>query len=78
SGVEFSNSFVNQPLCCPSRATLYTGQYAPLQRQLRVTRSANRSLRGGFRAHADERLEALVGVRPGEGCTIEFASRGAP
>jgi len=27
-GVEFSRSFVNYALCCPSRATLLTGQYA--------------------------------------------------
>jgi N-acetylglucosamine-6-sulfatase len=27
-GVAFSNSFVSWPLCCPSRATFFTGQYA--------------------------------------------------
>ena len=27
-GVEFTRSFVNYALCCPSRATLFTGQYA--------------------------------------------------
>ena len=27
-GVEFANSFVNYALCCPSRATFLTGQYA--------------------------------------------------
>src|SRR5438874_9930456 len=27
-GVTFDNSFVSYSLCCPSRATLLTGQYA--------------------------------------------------
>lgn len=27
-GVRFRNSFVSYPLCCPSRATFFTGQYA--------------------------------------------------
>jgi N-acetylglucosamine-6-sulfatase len=27
-GTTFANSFVNYSLCCPSRSTLYTGQYA--------------------------------------------------
>src|SRR5918999_2860244 len=27
SGTTFEQSFVSNPLCCPSRATLYTGQY---------------------------------------------------
>src|SRR5439155_23549948 len=27
-GLRFDNSFVSDSLCCPSRATLYSGQYA--------------------------------------------------
>src|ERR1044072_4913451 len=27
-GAAFANSFTNWPLCCPSRATFLTGQYA--------------------------------------------------
>ena len=27
-GVEFKNTFASNPLCCPSRATILTGQYA--------------------------------------------------
>ena len=28
TGATFANNFTNWPLCCPSRATFYTGQYA--------------------------------------------------
>src|SRR5918998_5337106 len=27
-GMRFSNAFVSNPLCCPSRATIMRGQYA--------------------------------------------------
>jgi N-acetylglucosamine-6-sulfatase len=33
-GATFANSFVNFPLCCPSRATFFTGQYARNHRVL--------------------------------------------
>ena len=33
-GAAFANSFTNWPLCCPSRATFYTGQYAHNHRVL--------------------------------------------
>jgi arylsulfatase A-like enzyme len=28
SGIEFVNAFISTPLCCPSRASIYRGQYA--------------------------------------------------
>ena len=33
-GATFANNFTNWPLCCPSRATFYTGQYAHNHRVL--------------------------------------------
>jgi len=33
-GTTFDRSFVSFPLCCPSRATLFTGQYAHNHRVL--------------------------------------------
>ena len=33
-GATFANSFTNWPLCCPSRATFYSGQYAHNHRVL--------------------------------------------
>jgi N-acetylglucosamine-6-sulfatase len=42
-GVTFRNSFASFPLCCPSRATFLTGQYAHNHRIL-----GNRPPRGGY------------------------------
>jgi len=42
-GVTFVNSFASFPLCCPSRATFLTGQYAHNHRIL-----GNRPPRGGY------------------------------
>lgn len=42
-GVSFANSFVNWPVCCPSRATFLTGQYAHNHRV-----RGNRPPHGGF------------------------------
>jgi N-acetylglucosamine-6-sulfatase len=42
-GVTFLNSFASFPLCCPSRATFLTGQYAHNHRIL-----GNRPPRGGY------------------------------
>ena len=42
-GVEFGRSFVNYALCCPSRATLFTGQYAHNHRVL-----SNQPPSGGY------------------------------
>jgi arylsulfatase A-like enzyme len=54
-GVRFKNSFVNFPLCCPSRATFLTGQYAHNHRVL-----GNAGPAGGFQKfeqlHGDNNL----------------------
>ncbi len=50
-GARFKNSFVNFSLCCPSRATFLTGQYAHNHRVL-----GNLSPNGGF-----DRFESLHG-----------------
>jgi arylsulfatase A-like enzyme len=42
-GVRFTNSFVNYSLCCPSRATFLTGQYAHNHGVL-----SNQGAKGGF------------------------------
>ena len=51
-GATFPNSFVNFSLCCPSRATFLTGQYAHNHEML-----DNRAPDGGF-----DRFEALHGT----------------
>ena len=50
-GATFKNSFVNYSLCCPSRATFLTGQYAHNHGVL-----GNTAPNGGF-----DRFEALHG-----------------
>ena len=44
-GMHFKNYFVNVPTCCPSRASLFRGQYAHNTKVLR-----NRGANGGFSA----------------------------
>jgi N-acetylglucosamine-6-sulfatase len=52
-GTTFTSSFVNFPLCCPSRATFLTGQYAHNHGVL-----GNSAPRGGFHAFEDRRTLA--------------------
>jgi N-acetylglucosamine-6-sulfatase len=49
-GTTFTSSFVNLPLCCPSRATFLTGQYAHNHGVLE-----NSGSRGGFKGFDDRR-----------------------
>ena len=47
-GIEFRESFVTNPVCCPSRATLLTGQYSHNHHVF-----ANRQLNGGIASFDD-------------------------
>lgn len=29
AGTQFDNTYCTQPICCPSRATMWSGQYTP-------------------------------------------------
>jgi N-acetylglucosamine-6-sulfatase len=51
-GASFENAFTSQSLCCPSRATIMTGQYAHTNGI-----KGNKLPDGGFRKFRDEGLE---------------------
>src|SRR4029453_11671046 len=54
-GVTFTNSFVANPLCCPSRSSIFTWQYSHSTGVY-----LNAGPHGGFRAFHDSRTIATV------------------
>jgi arylsulfatase A-like enzyme len=57
-GVTFANFFANYPLCCPSRTTYFTGQYAHNHHVL-----YNRGSTGGFHAFRGQSTTFPVALR---------------
>jgi len=66
-GVTFTNSFASYPLCCPSRATLLTGQYAHNHGVL-----GNEPPNGGYGAFEDERTTLPVALQDAGYTTIHI------
>lgn len=57
-GVTFTNAFVSDPLCCPSRATILTGQYAHSTGVWQ-----NKGPYGGFKAFHQDRSTVATWLR---------------
>jgi arylsulfatase A-like enzyme len=67
AGVTFSNAFVSYPMCCPSRATYFTGQYSHNHGVL-----YNKPPDGGYTALRDKGTTFPVALQRAGYTTIHF------